>query len=82
MTVNSGDAGQRYNRRLLSMSYLDSNIGQILDTLEASGQANNTSIIYSSDHGDNAGARRLWGKSNMYEESAAIPMIAVGQLRG
>ena len=46
------------------VSYLDSNIGQILDALEASGQANNTSIIYSSDHGDNVGARRLWGKSN------------------
>ena len=61
------------------VSYLDSNIGQILDALEASGQANNTSIIYSSDHGDNVGSRRLWGKSNMYEESAAIPMIAVGQ---
>ncbi|MFV0386624.1 sulfatase/phosphatase domain-containing protein, partial [Paracoccus sp. (in: a-proteobacteria)] len=35
-------------------------------------------VIYTSDHGDNAGARGLWGKSNMYEESVAIPMIAVG----
>jgi choline-sulfatase len=31
-----------------------------------------------SDHGENLGARRLWGKSNMYEESAAIPMILSG----
>ena len=60
------------------VSYLDTNVGKILDALEESGQAHNTSIIYSSDHGDNVGARRLWGKSNMYEESAAIPMIAVG----
>ncbi|MFV0492332.1 MAG: sulfatase/phosphatase domain-containing protein, partial [Pseudorhodobacter sp.] len=30
------------------------------------------------DHGDNVGARGLWGKSNMYEESVASPMIAVG----
>ena len=32
-------------------------------------------LIYSSDHGDNVGARGLWGKSNMYEEAAAVPML-------
>ena len=50
-------------------SWLDHNIGQILEALKASGQMDNTQIIYTSDHGDNVGARGLWGKSNMYEES-------------
>lgn len=59
-------------------SWLDYNVGKILDALEASGMMDDTSIIYTSDHGDNVGARGLWGKSNMYQESAAIPMIAVG----
>ena len=32
-------------------------------------------MIYTSDHGDNVGARGLWGKSNMYEESVKVPLI-------
>lgn len=56
-------------------SWLDHNIGQILSALEASGLGGDTTVIYSSDHGDNAGARGLWGKSNFYEESVAVPMI-------
>ncbi|MEM7242752.1 MAG: sulfatase-like hydrolase/transferase [Pseudomonadota bacterium] len=54
--------------------WLDHNIGRVLAGLNASGlQAD---IIYSSDHGDNVGARGLWGKSNMYHESVSVPMIA------
>lgn len=56
-------------------SYLDNNVGRIVAALRASGQYDNTTIIYSSDHGENLGVRGLWGKMNMYEESAAIPMI-------
>ena len=42
-------------------SCLDHNVGLILDTLEASGKSRNTVVAYTSDHGDNAGERRLWG---------------------
>jgi choline-sulfatase len=59
-------------------SFLDSNIGKILGALDRSGAAGRTRILYSSDHGDNLGARGLWGKSNAYEESAHIPMILAG----
>lgn len=59
-------------------TFLDHNIGRILDTLDALGLTENTTIVYTSDHGDNVGARGLWGKSNMYEESAAIPLIMTG----
>ncbi|MCC6195471.1 MAG: sulfatase-like hydrolase/transferase [Burkholderiales bacterium] len=60
------------------VSFLDHNVGQILHALEASGLAGSTRVIFLSDHGDNLGARSLWGKSTMYEESAGIPMIAAG----
>lgn len=56
-------------------SWLDHSVGQIIAALDQSGLSANTDIIYTSDHGDNAGARRLWGKSNMYQESAAVPLI-------
>lgn len=59
-------------------SFMDSKVGIILDALEASGQAENTLVIYTSDHGDNAGARGLWGKSNLYRESTAVPVILSG----
>ena len=35
-------------------------------------------MIYTTDHGKNLGTRRLWGKSNMYEEACALPMIVAG----
>lgn len=60
------------------VSFLDSNVGRVLSALEASGAAEDTLIIYTSDHGDNLGARGLWGKSTMYEESAAIPLMLAG----
>lgn len=59
-------------------SFLDDNVGKILGALEEAGLAENTRIVYSSDHGDNLGTRGLWGKSTMYEESAGIPMIMAG----
>ncbi len=60
------------------VSFVDHQIGRVLDALETDGLVDNTRIIYSSDHGDNVGDRGLWGKSTMYEESAAIPMMMAG----
>ncbi|MEM8979972.1 MAG: sulfatase-like hydrolase/transferase [Pseudomonadota bacterium] len=59
-------------------SWMDYNVGKILGALDAAGLSENTTVIYTSDHGDNVGARGLWGKSNFYEESAAVPMIMAG----
>ena len=59
-------------------SFLDDNVGKILAGLEASGLGDRTRVIYTSDHGDNLGVRGLWGKSNMYEEAAAVPLILAG----
>jgi choline-sulfatase len=60
------------------VSFVDHNVGRLVSALEASGLADSTRVIYSSDHGDNLGTRGLWGKSTMYEESAGIPMIIAG----
>ncbi|WP_315983343.1 sulfatase-like hydrolase/transferase [Aliamphritea spongicola] len=60
-------------------SFMDDNVGQILQALEATGVAADTQIIYTSDHGDNLGARGLWGKSTFFEEAVAIPTIIAGE---
>ena len=59
-------------------SFLDHNIGKVLETLNKSAFSENTNIIYTSDHGDALGMRGMWGKSTMFEESAGIPMIIKG----
>lgn len=50
----------------------------LLAALERSGQAEDTLVLYVSDHGEMLGNKTLWTKCVMYEESAAIPMIAAG----
>ena len=54
---------------------LDAMIGRILDALRANDLAENTLIIYSSDHGDHLGEHGLWWKQSFYEESVRIPLI-------
>ncbi len=59
-------------------SFLDHNIGQVLQALRDSGQYEDTVIIYTSDHGEHLGKRQMWTKMSMYEESAGIPMLING----
>jgi len=60
------------------VSFVDHNVGRLVQALEANDLASDTRVIYTSDHGDNLGTRGLWGKSNMYEESVGVPMIMAG----
>lgn len=54
---------------------VDRQLGMILDALEKSGQADNTVIIFSSDHGDHDSAHKLEHKDAPYEEACRIPLI-------
>ena len=54
---------------------VDLMIGQILEALEANNLAENTLIIYASDHGDMVGEHGLWWKHTFYEESVRVPLI-------
>ncbi len=59
-------------------SFLDANIGRVLDALTASGHDDDTLVVYTSDHGESAGAHGLWFKHLMNEESVGVPMIVKG----
>jgi choline-sulfatase len=59
-------------------SFLDQNIGLVLKALADAGLADDTRVLYTSDHGDNLGTRGMWGKSTMYEETAGVPLIMAG----
>ena len=60
------------------VSFADDNVGRILGTIAASGLAGTTRIAYMADHGDSLGARGIWGKGTMHEESAGVPLILAG----
>jgi arylsulfatase A-like enzyme len=60
------------------ITYMDVQIGRILDALEASGKAGNTHIIFTADHGLAVGQHGLMGKQNMYDHSTRIPLIVTG----
>ncbi|MBL6458241.1 sulfatase-like hydrolase/transferase [Belnapia sp. T6] len=60
------------------VSFLDHNIGRLMRALEEAGLMDSTRVLYTSDHGDNLGCRGLWGKSNMYQDSVAVPLIMAG----
>ncbi|MCH2248481.1 MAG: sulfatase-like hydrolase/transferase [Cognatishimia sp.] len=59
-------------------SFMDHCVGRVLTALEKSGQAENTVVVYVSDHGDMMGDQGFWTKQVMYEQSAGVPMIMAG----
>ena len=59
-------------------SFMDAEVGRVLDALDATGQRERTRILYTSDHGEMLGHLGYWAKSVMYEDSVGIPMIAAG----
>jgi choline-sulfatase len=60
------------------ITHMDAQIGRILDTLEASGQADNTYIFFTADHGLAVGRHGLMGKQNMFDHSVRVPLMVVG----
>jgi arylsulfatase A-like enzyme len=57
------------------ITHLDAAFGRVLDTLERTGLAENTVVIFTSDHGDMAGCHGLFGKGVMFDESVRVPLL-------
>ncbi len=71
-------------RRIAIRSYyaltssVDANIGRVLAALQKAGLANDTRVIYTSDHGEELGSRAAWAKGTLMEESGGVPIIISG----
>ncbi|MDQ6701285.1 MAG: sulfatase-like hydrolase/transferase [Acidobacteriota bacterium] len=59
-------------------TYMDAQIGRILDALDQTGKAGNTYVIFTSDHGLAVGQHGLMGKQNMYDHSIRMPLLISG----
>ena len=78
------DLRDHYIGYYAAVTEIDNNVARIIEHLEARGLADNTIIIYTSDHGLTTGHHGFWGKGNstrplnMYETSLRIPLIFSG----
>lgn len=59
-------------------SFMDANVGAVLAALDRSGHSDDTLVMYTSDHGESAGAHGLWLKHLMNEESVRVPLLLAG----
>ena len=55
--------------------WMDEQVAQVLAALTASGLADDTVVIYTSDHGENLGEHGLWWKNCVYDTAARVPLI-------
>ena len=75
---SSGEWKPLVRAYLASTSFMDSQIGRLLDTLDASPHAKNTIVVLWSDHGWHLGEKDISGKNSLWDRSTRVPLIFAG----
>lgn len=58
-----------------AVSFMDAQVGKVLDALEASGRAADTVVVFVADHGYHLGEHALWAKTSNFELDARVPLV-------
>lgn len=77
-TIFAKNGWPHYEGYHAHISAVDDELNRILTALEAGGLANETVVVYSSDHGSMQGSHGLGSKRQPYEESVRVPLIIYG----
>jgi len=81
--VRHGEWRHAVQSYLACVSFVDAQLGRLLDALDRSPHAANTLIVLWSDHGFHLGTKQRWGKRSLWEPATHIPlMFAVPGMRG
>lgn len=73
--VSPEHAAEMRHGYFANISYMDAQIGKVLDALEKSGAAEDTIIVFFADHGYHIGEHSLWGKTSDFEFDAHVPLF-------
>lgn len=73
--LSDDDVRELRHGYLAAISYLDAQVGKVLDELERQQLADNTIIVFWSDHGFHLGEQSLWAKTSNFELDARVPLI-------
>ena len=86
---DKGEIPEDLQRKLIhgyhaAISYMDAQVGKVLDALDASPLKDNTVIVLWGDHGWHLGDHGMWSKHTNYEQATRIPLLvkAAGQTKG
>jgi len=77
-TRENGQLNNLVQSYLAAISFVDSQVGRVLDALENSGQDKNTIVVLWSDHGYHLGEKEITGKNTLWERSTRVPLIFSG----
>jgi arylsulfatase A-like enzyme len=72
----ASDEWHRFQGYHAHVSAIDDEVGRLVAALDEAGIANDTLLVYTSDHGSMLGAQGVWGKRQPYEESIRVPFLA------
>jgi len=79
-TLNDHDRKELLRAWYACVSFMDAQVGKVLDAVKQQGLADNTIVVLTSDHGYHNWEKDWWGKCTVWELSARVPLIVAGSM--